>query len=121
MTAPTVRNPRWQGAVLADKRSVSRLRQELGIHEGTKQRITKVALQSPQTLCLWGGQSEPRHLDEFPLYSLEHFIDRAWDSSPYLLSCTDCLVLLCAALNATVVPRADSALKFGASPVDRGG
>jgi hypothetical protein len=104
MTAPTVRNPRWQGAVLADKRSVSRLRQELGIHEGTKQRITKVALQSPQTLCLWGGQSEPRHLDEFPLYSLEHFIDEH-GIPPFTCFLHRLLVLLCALLTATVVPR----------------
>jgi hypothetical protein len=104
VTAPTVRNPRWQGAVLADKRSVSRLRQELGIHEGTKQRITNVALQSPQTLCLCGGQSEPRHFDEFPLYSLEHFIDEH-GIPPLLAFLHRLLVLLCGALDATVVPR----------------
>jgi hypothetical protein len=51
------------------------LRQELGIYEGAKQRVTNIALQSPQTLRLRGGQSEPRHLDELSLYSLEHFID----------------------------------------------
>jgi hypothetical protein len=51
------------------------LRQEFCVDQGAQERVTDIALESPQALCLCGGQTEARHLDEFPLDSLEHVID----------------------------------------------
>jgi len=75
LTAPDVRDPRWQRSVLADEGTVPRLRQELCVDQCAEKRVTNIALQAPQALCLRGCQTEARHFDELPLYSLEHFID----------------------------------------------
>jgi hypothetical protein len=75
LTAPDVRNSRWQRSILADERTIPRLRQELCVDQSTQQCVTEVALQSPQTLRLCGSQPEAGHLDELSLNPLEYFID----------------------------------------------
>jgi hypothetical protein len=75
LTAPDVRNPRWQRSVLANEGTIPRLRQELCVDQCTKERVTDITLQPPQALCLCGCQTEARHLDELSLNPLEHFID----------------------------------------------
>jgi hypothetical protein len=94
LTAPDVGNPRWQRSVLADERTIPRLRQELCVDQCTKERVTDIAIQSPQTLCLRGSQTEARHFDELSLYSLEHVIDTHGSfspSRPVVLQCEDIL------------------------------
>jgi len=75
LTAPDVRNPRWQRSVQADEGAVPRLRQEFCVDQCAEERVTHIALQAPQALRLRGSQTEARHLDELPLDPLEHFID----------------------------------------------
>jgi hypothetical protein len=75
MTAPDVRNARWQRPVLTNERTITRLRQKLCIDQSAQERVAHIPLQAPQALRLCGGQPKARHLDELSLDPLEHFID----------------------------------------------
>jgi hypothetical protein len=75
MTAPDVRDPRWQRPVLTDERAIPGLRKKLCVDQSAQERVANISLQAPQALCLCGGQSKARHLDELSLDPLEHFID----------------------------------------------
>jgi hypothetical protein len=63
------------GAINPDERAVAGLREELRIHQGAQQRITHVALEAPQALCLRGRQAKSGHFQVFALNSLKHLVD----------------------------------------------
>jgi hypothetical protein len=69
------REPRRHCSVLPDERTIAGSRQKPGVHQGSEHRVADVALQTPEPLGLGCGQAETRHLNEFSLHSLEHFVN----------------------------------------------
>jgi hypothetical protein len=72
---------RGPGTVGPDKRTVTRLRQELRINQRAEKCIADVALQTPQALCLRGRQPKPGHFDELTLDSLQHVVNTHFGTS----------------------------------------
>src|SRR5215218_7348531 len=59
----------------SNESSIPGLRQEPRIDQRTQKRITDIALQAPEPLCLGRSQPKSGHLQEFPLDPLKHFVD----------------------------------------------
>ena len=57
----------------AYERSVACAEQELGLHEGGKERVAHGTVQSPQALSLRDRQPKPRHLEVLTSNASQHF------------------------------------------------
>ncbi|MGH8637661.1 MAG: hypothetical protein ACREUZ_11070 [Burkholderiales bacterium] len=78
MSALTLIHARRHCSFQADERAIACLRQKLGVDQSAEQRVTNVALEAPQALCLRGREAQAGHFDVLTLNPLEHFIDAHW-------------------------------------------